>query len=192
MSILTRFALVSLLALGACATEPEADFTDERADANEVITYQRPEAPTEIEFAGDASSSESSLSISYGHCDEATTDEDGAIQINCPEKWSELAWLSISKETSQRMIDQGHTSLQFVVAVKDSTNEAESVRFGVHAISDDGTRTKVASEGNVFDGEYLAVTLEPVAYHVYMARGVNQSLIWNNGFIEVDLLIGAE
>jgi hypothetical protein len=185
-------ALASALALGACAAEDGSSPSDERADLVEVIAYHQPEAPTVIEISDVSDALTSSHSISFGHCEEGEVGDDGAIHIACNEKWSEMAWLSISKEASQGLLDQGQTSLSFAIAITDSTAENESIRFAVHAVAEDGSTRKLASDTNVFDGESTSVVLEATEYYVYMARGKNSALIWHNGSVEVDLTTRSE
>jgi hypothetical protein len=145
-----------------------------------------------IEFSDAASASTSSHSIAFGHCDAPQEGDDGAINISCNDKWSELAWLSISKDMSQSLLDSGVSQLSFDLAVKNSTAERDSVRLSVHATDDFGKSTKIASEGNVFDGDAVTIDLNASEYQVYMARGENNFLVWHNGSIEVDLTARSE
>lgn len=160
--------------------------SDERSDAVEVIEFQQPDAPTALDFDDQTHSASSSQSISFGHCDEPV-EEDGVININCEQKWSELTWLSISKEDSQALLDAGEQKLHLDLAVRSFTEIPDSVRFSVHAVAEDGSKRRMISEGNVFDGESLELDLEATEYYVYMARGVNTYWAWHNGSIEVDL-----
>lgn len=187
MTIVPRLAFVALLALGACAVDEVSMSSDEKADSSQVIAYHRPDAPTMIEFSTAEAAPTSSHSIAFGHCETPTEGDDGAINIDCNEKWSELAWLSISKETSEGLIAKGATSLSLDVSVTTSTADTDSVRLSVHAIDANGRSFKIASEGNVFDGDAIAVDLDIAEYHVFMARGENNFLVWHNGSIEVDL-----
>lgn len=187
MTLVSRMLLVSLVSLAACAAEDGSSPSDERADTTQVIKFHRPDAPTIIELSAADDAATSSHSISFGHCDEAQTGEDGVINIDCNEKWSELSWLSLSKEDAQSLVDQGQRTLSFDISVTDSTADRDSVRFSIHAVAEDGSSMKLLSKGNVFDGESMAIDLEATEYHVFMARGENSSLIWHNGSIEVDL-----
>ncbi len=192
MTTVTRLALIALLSLGACAVEDGLEASDERADQGEVIAYQRPDAPTMIEFSDSESASKSPHSIAYGHCSAPQEEDDGSITIDCNEKWSELAWLSISRDMSQGLVARGGTKLSFDVSVRSSTADNDSVRLSVHSVDENGNSVKVASVGNVFDGDAIAVDLDAAEYHVYMARGENTFLVWQNGSIEVELTARVE
>jgi hypothetical protein len=187
MTIVPRLAFDALLSLGACAVDDGSMSSDEKADISEVIAYHRPDAPTMIEFSATEAAPMSSHSIAFGHCETPVEGDDGSINIDCNEKWSELAWLSVSTDMSKGLIAKGATKLSFDVAVKNSTADTDSIRLSVHAIDENGRSFKVASEGNVFDGDAIAVDLDIAEYHVFMARGENNFLVWHNGSIEVDL-----
>jgi hypothetical protein len=189
-----RLPLLLLLSLGACAVDgasDPADPADERADDDEVIEYRRPDAPIVLDFAAEQMVT-SSHSIAFGHCEEAQIGEDDAIEISCPQKWSELAWLRIPREVSEGLMAAGSTRLDFDLSILGATIEDESVRFGLRSVSDDGSKTTLISEKHVIDGSQLGLELDASEYEIFMARGVNQFLIWPNGVIEVELSVRAQ
>ncbi len=182
-----RAAVIALLATGACAAPIDNTAPDEeQSDLVEVIDYRLPAAPTEIEFDAQGAA-RASQSVSYGHCLPAETDEDGAITINCPEKWSEVAWFRISNEDVQARLASGENTLDVALQIL-STPIPDSLRFSVHEVAADGSKTKILSEANFFDGDTERFGLESDAsYEFYVAGGHNTVLQWGNGTIEFSL-----
>ncbi len=188
MSLLPSFTLAIMLSLGACAVDDSSMVNEEeRSDLVEVIEYHKPDAPTAIEYAEGVSFSTSNHSIAYGHCSEPEPQDDGVINIDCKAKWSELTWLSFPKELAAQLVEQGQTSLTLDLGILSSTIEDESVRLSIHAVDEEGKRTKVLSESNVLDGDTLEVDLQAQEYQIFVARGKNSFLVWGNGSIEFDL-----
>jgi hypothetical protein len=191
MAALLRIPLVLLLSLGACAVDQAPESSDERADSNEVIDYRRPEAPTIIEF-DESGSATTAQSLAFGHCDEAETGDDGSIDISCPQKWSELAWLSIPRRSTEALMAEGKTHLNFDLAILGATIEGESVRFGLRSVDEEGNKTKVLTENNLFDGSSVELELAASEYEIFIARAANQFLSWPNSAIEIELATTAE
>ncbi len=187
LRLATSFALTTLIGLGACAAEEGSAPNDEQADTTEVIEFRIPEAATDVDFGSSSSVTEFGQSIAYGHCNPSETDEDGTINIDCPSKWSEVAWFHVSQEQVRALMEDGHGGLDFRLTIEETLIPNDDLRFSVHEVAEDGTKRKILSEPNLGDGETASIALDDVAYEIYLARGENSALIWANGAIEFSI-----
>lgn len=192
---LSHVLIATLIVLGACTTDSEEGFpSDDRSDSTEVIEYRRPEAPTPIEVAPEPATT--ALELAYGHCDPAVVDDDGAITINCESKWSEMAWLSISKETTEALVNAGKTRMAIDLSVSNATIAdsivVESVRFAIRSIDDAGEKTIVFNKLNVLDGESIELDIAATEYEILFARAANSVWRWEDGVVNVDLTVSVD
>lgn len=185
--VVTSISIVALLTLGACAQENGFAPSDEQADSSEVIELRLPAAPTEIEFSSSRSDASFGQSVAYGHCDPEIINDDGSTTINCPSKWSEVAWFHVSQSEVRDLMAQGHTAIDFELDVENSVVPNDDLRFSVHEVAEDGTKRKILSEPNFGHDQTVGVTLADVGYDIYFARGENFALIWGNGAIEFSI-----
>lgn len=179
-------AVLALLATTTAACGSSEDQTapdEEQADSNEVIEFRLPDAPTEVSLESGVLTA-MGQSIAYGHCDPSTTDDTGAITINCPQKWSEVAWFRISRADVEELIASGNGGLDFTLDVRDTTLYGDTVRFSVHEVAEDGSKRKVLSQPNLAHEATESIALDAIAYEIYVARGENSFLLWNQGTIE--------
>jgi len=191
MFALRPIAVIALLTASACAADPEASPSDERADSSEVIEHRLPDAPTPMDVAQDDQAASTSQSIAYGHCDAPETADDGVITVNCDAKWSEVAWFNVSADVVDKLIGADKHSLALQVEIKNSTIEEDSVRLSIHGIGIDGASRKLLSEPNLFSSDSVEISLDDTSYQIYVARGENSSLIWGDGVIEFSLSASA-
>ncbi|MCP4447684.1 MAG: hypothetical protein GY811_20460 [Myxococcales bacterium] len=193
MSRIACLALATLISMGACVAEDEFVPSDneEQADISETVEFRVPDVPTSIEIGPESTTVTNNQSIAYGHCNPAETGDDGVIRIDCPAKWTEVAWLHVSLEQSRELMAQGYTALDVQLAVDSSTREGDSLRISAHEVNETGAKRKLLSEPNVSDGESIEIPLGDTAFDVYLARGVNSIRTWQTGTIEFTVTTAA-
>jgi len=197
MSRIARLALLLPFLLSACAADSSAPFDDGiRLDDgyDGLIKTKLPEAATALEFVDGVATSE--LNIHYGQPCElvsiSTTPDGNTITSNsvCQPKWEEVAWLGISSQQVNGMLDSGKSTLDVTIDSLLPTIEGDSVKLSVHALDSEGNRTKLASEPNISAGESLSVALTAnTGYSIYSTRGANSYDSWNKGLITATLSV---